>query len=115
MANSEDNQEHIENIAGESLDAFSKVSESAKSHLSNSSPASGSRAFASINTWTSTEAVKNKEKISQDNIEGYVKLSREPAIARMVVIDENEEKTTYYICRAAPVPVDDTSITLASC
>ena len=32
----------------------------------------------------------------------------------MVVVDEIDERTTYYICRAAPVHVDDTTLKLAS-
>ena len=114
MVDSKENYEYIEVIANESLEVFSKIAESAESHLVNASRASGAGAFADINTWNSPEAAKNKEQISRDNVAGYEKLSREPAIARVRVIKENGDRAVYYICRAAPVSVGDTRIELAS-
>ena len=114
MAISKENQDRIEVIADESLGTFSKVAESAESHLASASTTSASGALAAPNTWTSTKAVNNIEHIKQANIEGCNILIREPAIARVVVIDENGDKTTYYICRAAPVLIDDAKIKLAS-
>ena len=114
MAISKNDQNHIEAVADESLGTFAKVAGSAKSHLANGSPNSNATAFASINTWTSTEAVRNQQRIDQDNVEGYRILSREPAIARVVVVDEDGIEATYYICRAAPVSVDDKGTRLAS-
>lgn len=113
MALSKESQDHIEVIADESLATFATVAETAKSHLATASPSS-SAAFAAINTWTSTEAVRNRERIDQDNIDGYQVLCQEPAIARVVVVDENDVETTYYICRAAPVHLNDKGINLAS-
>lgn len=113
MTISKKNQEKIEFIAGDSLDTFTKISESARSQLASTWHPIGLAPIAD-NTWTSPEPDRNRRRIDQENVEGYTKLSREPAIARVVVIDENEEKTTYYICRAAPVPVDDARIKLAS-
>ena len=114
MENSKDTQDHIEVIANESLEVFSKVAESAESHLANASRASGPEAFASINTLNSPEAAKNKEQISQTNIEDYRRLSHEPAIARVRVLKEDGARTAYYICRAAPMSLGDTGMELAS-
>ncbi len=69
MANAKDYQGEIKVIAGESLDTFSKIAGSAKSQLNGSASGSAFDAFASINTWTSTAAVKNKEQISQDTVD----------------------------------------------
>ena len=114
MVESKENQEHVEVIANESLEAFSKIAEAAKSHLATASRTSAAEAFADINILNSPEAVKNMEQISQDAVAGYSRLSREPAIARVQVRKENGERAVYYICRAAPMSVGDTGIALAS-
>ena len=114
MASAKDTQDHIEVITNETLEVFSKVAESAESHLANASRASGPEAFASINTLNSPEAAKNKEQISQTNIEDYRRLSHEPAIARVRVLKEDGARTAYYICRAAPMSLGDTGMELAS-
>lgn len=108
------NQGRIEAIAVESLETFSKVAEAAAARLAEASSASGAAVFASINTFTSTEAVRNRDQISEANIEGYRILTREPAIARVVVTDEDGEKATYYFCRAAPVIFGGDGIKFAS-
>ena len=114
MAISKENQGRIEVIATESLGTFFKVAEAAKSHLANVLPTSGSESLAALNTLTNIEAVKNIEQSRWASTEGCMILSGEPAIARVVVIDENGDKATYYICRAAPVLIDDAKIKLAS-
>lgn len=113
MPISKDKQDLIEAIAGESLAIFEEVAERAKTYLANVA-STGATAFASINTWTSIEAVRNRERINYDNVEAYRILSCEPSIARVVISDENGIKTTYYICRAAPVAMGNTPIKLAS-
>ena len=114
MVESKENQEHVEVIANESLEAFSKIAEAAKSHLAAASRTGGAEAFADINILNSPEAVKNMERISQDAVAGYSRLSSKPAIARVEVRKENGDRAVYYICGAAPISVGDTGITLAS-
>jgi hypothetical protein len=63
----------------------------------------GSDALASINTMTSSSAIQRLDQISQANRESYQVLVAEPAIARVVVVDEDGEEKTYYICRTTPV------------
>jgi hypothetical protein len=63
----------------------------------------GVSALASINTLTSVHAVRRMDEINIANLEGHQVLVQEPAIARVVVLDENQNERTYYICRAAPV------------
>lgn len=103
MAISKDTERHIKPIAEESLSTFSRVSEAAKQRLGGASSLSGADAFASINTFTSTEAVRRHEQITGANIEGYKALIREPVTARVVVNDEDGRTMTYYVSRTAPV------------
>ena len=114
MAISKDTESHIGPIAEESLTTFSQVAEAAKAHLARALSASGAGAFASINTLNSTDAVRNREQITEANIDGYSILTREPANARVVVTDEDGHMTTYYFCRAAPVLLGGEGIKFAS-
>ena len=103
MAISTEVESHIRPIADESLTTFSQVADAAKAHLAEASSVSGAGVFASINTFTAIEAVRNRQHITEVNIESYRILTREPVNARVVVTDEDGRKTTYYFCRAAPV------------
>lgn len=114
MAISKETDSHIRPIADESLTTFSQVAEAAKAHLAKALSASGAGAFATINTLTSTEAVRNREQITEANIDGYNRLAREPANARVVVTDEDGHTTIYYISRAAPVPLNREGTKFAS-
>ncbi|HGS4547271.1 TPA: ATP-binding domain-containing protein [Vibrio cholerae] len=60
-------------------------------------------AFANINTLTSSSAVQNLGQIDAANRESYRVLTTEPAIARVVVLDDTNKKRIYYICRTTPV------------
>ncbi|WP_338890888.1 ATP-binding domain-containing protein [Aeromonas rivipollensis] len=98
----EEPRKHIEQIAGEALTQLESIAETAKSKLRDGR-ALGSDVFASINTMTSSSAIQKMDQISQANRESYQVLAAEPAIARVVVVDEEGEEKTYYICRTAPV------------
>lgn len=93
---------HIEQLASEALAQIERIAATAKSKL-HDGRALGSDALASINTMTSSLAINNLDQISQSNRESYQVLVKEPAIARVVVIDEEGEEKTYYICRTTPV------------
>ena len=58
--------------------------------------------------------MRNRQRITEANIEGYRILAREPVNARVVVTDEDGRKTTYYFSRTAPVLLGDESIKFAS-
>lgn len=98
----DESRKHIEQIAGEALAQLESIAETAKSKLRDGR-ALGSDAFASINTMTSSSAIQKMDQISQANRESYQVLVAEPAIARVVVVDEEGEEKTYYICRTTPV------------
>ncbi len=114
MAISKKTESHIRPIADESLTTFSEVAEAAKAHLAKALSASSAGAFATINTLTFTEAVQNRERITEANIDGYYTLTREPANARVVVTDEDGLSTTYYFSRTAPLPLKRGGTSFAS-
>ena len=105
MAILKDIKKHIKIFASESLDAFKKISDSAKAHLNKLSSSSGAGVFGAINTLNDTEAVKKQQENHNINVESSTELSQEPAIARVIVINinENDEQNTYYICRTMPI------------
>ena len=98
----DESRRHIEQVAGEALAQLESIAETAKSKLHDGWTL-GSDALASINTMTSSSAIQRLDQISQANRESYQVLVAEPAIARVVVVDEEGEEKTYYICRTTPV------------
>ncbi|MBN9408357.1 MAG: ATP-binding domain-containing protein [Burkholderiales bacterium] len=97
-----ESRQHIEHVAGEALTQLDSIAAAAKSKL-HEGRTLGSDALASINTMTSSSAIQKLDQISQANRESYQVLAAEPAIARVVVVDEEGEERTYYICRTTPV------------
>lgn len=97
-----ESKQHIEQLASETLTQLASIAEAAKGKL-NDGRTLGSDSLASINTMTSSSAIQKLDQISQANQDSYQKLAAEPAIARVVVIDEEGEERTYYICRTTPV------------
>jgi DNA polymerase III delta prime subunit len=98
----EESRKHIEQVAGEALAQLEGIAKTAKSKLHDGRTL-GSDALASINTMTSSSTIQRLDQISQANRESYQVLATEPAIARVVVADEEGEEKTYYICRTTPV------------
>lgn len=98
----DESRKHIEQVAGEALAQLESIAETAKNKLYDGRTL-GADALASINTMTSSSAIQKLDQISQANRESYQVLVTEPAIARVVVIDEDGEEKTYYICRTTPV------------
>lgn len=98
----DESKRHIEQVAGEALAQLDSIAEASKRKLLDGRTI-GSDALASINTMTSSSAIQRLDQISQANRESYRVLVAEPAIARVVVVDEEGEEKTYYICRTTPV------------
>jgi len=98
----DESKRHIEQVAGEALAQLESIAEASKSKLLDGRTL-GSDTLASINTMTSSSAIQRLDQISQANRESYRVLVAEPAIARVVVVDEEGEEKTYYICRTTPV------------
>lgn len=97
-----ESRQHIERVAGEALTQLDSIAVAAKGKLHDGRTL-GSDALASVNTMTSSSAIQKLDQISQANRESYQILAAEPAIARVVVVDEDGEERTYYICRTTPV------------
>lgn len=114
MAVSKDTRGQIEAVAEDTLGTLESVADAAQKHLDGTVSSSGAEAFASINTFTSPEPLQTQEKINRENVEGYRLLTREPAIARVAVCDGNDKMLVYFICRTAPVSVNDKDVRLAS-
>ncbi len=94
---------HIENIAKDTLNQFEEVSKIAKDAL-RTEPVQGTGSLANVNTFTSDPTIRRFTQITLENRESYHTLSREPAIARVVVSDAEGKQRAYYICRATPIP-----------
>ena len=97
-----ESRQHLEHVAGEALTQLDSIAAAATSRL-HGGRTLGSDALATVNTMTSISAIQNLDHISQVNRESYQVLAAEPAIARVVVVDEEGEERTYYICRTMPV------------
>ncbi|KAF0808604.1 UvrD/REP helicase [Alcanivorax sp. S71-1-4] len=97
-----ESKQHIEQVAGEALTQLESIAAAANGKLRDGRTL-GSDALASINTMTSSSAIQKLDQISQANRESYQVLAAEPAIARVVVMDEEGEERIYYICRTSPV------------
>jgi len=97
----QEDREYIEVTATETLDQFENVATSAKNEL-NARSVHGADVLANPNPMTGSAAIQNVNRISLENREEYTRLTKEPAIARVVVLDGNEQKKTYFICRACP-------------
>lgn len=97
-----EDREHIKDVAGETLSLFEEVAATAKSKL-RENRVLGPDVLASINTLTSGPAVQRLGQIDLENRGCYQILTSEPAIARVVVEDEEGEQQTYYICRTTPM------------
>ncbi len=102
MELAQDTKRHIDLIADDTFNQFKKVSDAAQSALRTGSIL-GTDALASVNTMTSNSVIQKLDRISQANRESYQILAHEPAIARVVVADENGKQRTYYICRTMPI------------
>lgn len=95
---SENSRQHIELVAQDILQRFQEISERARA-AGSYQPGSDVTPFATVNTLTSGAAMKTLTDARRATQESYQILAREPAIARVVVADEDDHKSTYYICR----------------
>lgn len=97
-----ESRSHIEGVASETLAQLTGIAGVARRKLNDDSFL-GAEALATVNTLTSGTAIQSLGQIEDANRASYRKLSEEPAIARVVVLDEIGDKRTYYICRTSPV------------
>ncbi len=113
MTDARMNSDKIRPIAKETLDVFKKIAMAAEAALQNANSGVDSTSIVR-NTLTEQETIRTHTRIIQENLEGNRILAREPAIARVVVVDENDQTTTYYFSRAAAAPLPDERLKFAS-
>lgn len=95
-------KQYIEQVAKDTLDQFDTVATAAQTAIHNA-PNLSTNALAAVNTLTGGAAVQRLGQISQENLKSYQILAREPAIARVAVLDEKRQQQVYYICRTTPI------------
>ena len=90
-------------LAEEALATFEKISNKATEKLEDSG-SNPEESFAAVNTFTSL-ATNNLANIQDKNRQSYLSLQRAPAIARILVENEEGEKKLYYISRHGSIPL----------
>ncbi|WGD52391.1 ATP-binding domain-containing protein [Bradyrhizobium sp. CB1650] len=98
-------KEQLSTIADDTLGFFSDIADAANAKLGEAR-ASGAESFAVVNTLTGANAVQNMSDITSEQRQQLVDLAREPAIARLVLRDEEGEEKVYFIARAGTLPHD---------
>jgi transcription elongation GreA/GreB family factor/DNA polymerase III delta prime subunit len=89
-------------LADEALRLFEDVASTAQRHLADRHEV-GLGSLASVNSMTSESAQATAQAINDANRADAIRLSHEPAIARVAVEDHDGHRQVYYICRAAPI------------
>jgi superfamily I DNA/RNA helicase len=91
-------------LAVDTLSTFSEISDKAAIKLKDGD-IDGRNSFASVNTMTGNNSFQNLDKIQRNNREQLVTLCNEPAIARLVIEDNNERQRIIYIARSSNLPL----------
>ena len=89
-------------IAQQILNYFEAISTQARAQLAGERGPSTS-SLAVVNTLTADRAVQNLRVISEDRLRDLRQLCIEPAIARVVVLGEDNQEKTIFITRASPL------------
>ena len=99
---------HLTEVAQKTLWFFEEMVRDAETRLA-APPPSSATVFASLNTLTGAKAVQSLSRVSEERRRELSQLCREPAIARVVVVDGAGKRSTYFIARATPfrTPVGD--------
>ncbi|KVL48438.1 DNA helicase UvrD [Burkholderia territorii] len=93
-----ESRQHIEQVAEDVLGQLERTASAAESKLSETASLT-TDVLAGVNTLTSGSTIQRLREIDSQNRASYELLSREPAIARVVVEDEEGERQIYYFCR----------------
>jgi hypothetical protein len=106
-------QKEIKRIAANTLNLFYRVAESARAQLRELRPATAN-VFASVNTLTSQSAMQSLSRMDEERRDALETLSREPAIARVVAVNDQGDSVTYFISRATPFGPQAEGVKVAS-
>ena len=94
-------QEHLAGMAEHTLGFITETAASALDQLSEKPPQSAN-VLAVVNSVTSEKAMRNLDAIGHARVQELRVLSKEPAIARIVVAEETGDTKTYFISRGTP-------------
>jgi superfamily I DNA/RNA helicase len=112
MEISEQKQQELEELASESLKIMDAVASNAKAKIQNTNLLTHTPLIAKTG-FSDDSAVKKLDSIQKKNIEDFEILTREPVIARVVVLNEDKEEI-YFISRTNPSPLSDVNAIFAS-
>lgn len=98
---SDGSKSDLQYLASQSLIAFKSISDTAKNNLSQASGLNPS-SLAFHNSFTGQTTRATMDELNRQMREARTNLVRQPAIARVVMIDENDRKQTYFICSGTP-------------
>lgn len=91
-------------LAEDTLTTLTEIADNATDKLKTENSL-GTDSFASGNTLTGHQAFQNLASIQNSNHEQLINLSKEPAIARLVIEDDNDNQRVIYIARNANLPL----------
>lgn len=103
---SKEHSQRLEPLATEVVDKLQTVAGTAQSRLASARPLGIDSLANAGNTLNSDRAARKLDEVNQANESAYRKLASEPAIARVVVEDDDGKRTAYYFCRAEQGMVD---------
>lgn len=83
------------------LETFETIEQRARQGLQGDTYLSA-ESIGVMNPAREAAALQTLDRINSDKASAYLALSREPAIARVVVADESGALRTYYVCRSSP-------------
>ncbi len=96
-------RDHLVALAESTLGFFSEAAAKADELLGDQRQY-GATAFAVVNTLTAQRAVEALSDITEESRKELRQIGAEPAIARLIVVDEDGRELTYYISRAGTLP-----------
>ena len=97
----QDDMPHLHAIASETLEAFAAISNAASAGLADRGISLGS--FASVNEATADKLAGQLRERNEERVSDYHKLRHEPAIARIVIADEDDQREVLYISSSGRV------------
>ncbi len=110
--------EHLTEVADHTLTFFEATASAARGRLEAEVGAAhrpgDAGVFASMNTMTTDRAVQNLARINNDLLRELSQLANEPAIARLVLHDEDGKEQVYFIARAGTLPSGKSGALMAS-
>ena len=103
----------IRKSAEHTLETFEMISSKVKEELARGA-IDASNVLVNSQSMNSDNAVRSLSSIQREKLDNLLSLEKEPAVCRVVALDEDGEERTYYICRAMPVILKDNTAALAS-